>query len=430
MNVLVVGNGGREHALAWKLAQSPKVTRVYVAPGNAGTMLTPKTQNIAIAADAVEALVAFAKDHDISLTVIGPEAPLALGIVDAFNQAELACFGPTQAAAQLESSKAFCKDFMQKYNIPTAQYRTFTDAKSAHDYVSDQPLPIVIKASGLAAGKGVVIAETSQQAHAAIDAMMQDKQFGQAGAELVIEAFLTGTELSFICVCDGNSVMPLASSQDHKRRDDNDQGPNTGGMGAFSPSPLMNTDLEAQVLEHIIYPTLQGMKQEGIEYTGFLYAGLMIDSRGQAQVLEYNCRMGDPETQPIMMRLQSDLADMLMLACHKQLDQYQAQWDSRVALGVVMASGGYPSSYNKGDVISGLDDINESLELFHAGTAIKDKAIVSNGGRVLAVCSLANNLKQARNNIYKHIDSIHWQNCFYRKDIGAKACDLGAHNDA
>lgn len=422
MKVLIVGNGGREHAIAWKVAQSDNVEQVFVAPGNAGTALEAKTENTPISATDITALRNFAKDNAIELTIIGPEAPLALGIVDAFEQAGLACFGPCQAAAQLESSKAFCKQFMQQNNIPTANYATFDSVEPAIEYLQLQRLPIVIKADGLAAGKGVIIAQTLQEAENTVKAMLSDKQFGDAGNHIVIEDFLDGIELSYMVMVDGNHILPLASSQDHKRRDDADQGPNTGGMGAYSPSPLLDDDLEQTILQTVIEPTVNAMNSNGTPYRGFLYAGLMIMPDGTPLVLEFNCRLGDPETQPIMMRLQSDLAALCLAATQGKLDQCTTQWDERAALDVVICAGGYPFDYNKGDVINGLaHDFGDNIKVFHAGTTTKNGETVTDGGRVLAVCALGNSVLDAQQQAYAATKHIHWNGSFYRQDIGFRA---------
>ncbi|MDF1796623.1 MAG: phosphoribosylamine--glycine ligase [Coxiellaceae bacterium] len=422
MKALVVGGGGREHAIAWKLAQSPNVQQVYVAPGNAGTAHEDQISNLDISATDINALLNFAKHNDITLTIVGPEAPLALGIVDQFNAAKLACFGPSQAAAQLESSKAFCKQFMQQQNIPTAAYATFDNETAAVEYLQNQQYPQVIKADGLAAGKGVVIAEDKAQAEAAVHAMLTDKQFGDAGNHIVIEDFLRGEELSYMVMVDGKNILPLASSQDHKRRDDGDQGPNTGGMGAYSPSPLLDDALEAIILKQVIEPTVNAMQANGTPYTGFLYAGLMISPEGKPVVLEFNCRLGDPETQPILMRLQSDLAELCLAATNGSLDTANTQWDPRVALDVVLCAGGYPLNYNKGDTITGLAGINnDQVKVFHAGTAEKDGNVVTSGGRVLAVCALADDISCAQQLAYQAAKKIDWSERFYRHDIGYRA---------
>ena len=422
MNVLIVGNGGREHALAWKVAQSDKVEQVWAAPGNAGTAAEPKTTNVAISATDIAALADFAEQHHITLTIVGPEAPLALGIVDHFKQRGLACFGPCQKAALLESSKAFCKQFMQQHNIPTAQYDCFTEVEPALAYLKQQNLPIVIKADGLAAGKGVIIATTLEEAELAVRSMLTDKRFGDAGNQIVIEEFLQGVELSYMVMVDGDHILPLASSQDHKRRDAGDQGPNTGGMGAYSPSPLLNDALEATILSTVIQPTVDAMNESGSPYTGFLYAGLMISPQGEAKVLEFNCRLGDPETQPLMMRLQTDLADLCLAATQVTLDQHSTQWDPRPALDIVLCSPGYPASYPKGDTISGLDQTQgDDIKVFHAGTAIDGDQVVTAGGRVLAVCALADSVLAAQQRALSGCEKINWPGRFYRHDIGHQA---------
>jgi phosphoribosylamine--glycine ligase len=423
VNVLVVGGGGREHALAWKLAQSPRVARVFVAPGNAGTARDSQLINVPL--EAVGSLVAFARREKIALTIVGPEGPLAAGIVDEFRAAGLPIFGPTQAAAQLESSKEFAKNFMVRHGIPTAAYETFTDAAAAHAYVDAHGAPIVIKADGLAAGKGVVVAATGAEAHAAIDAMLVGNAMGEAGARVVIEEFLTGEEASFIVMVDGKNVLALASSQDHKRLRDGDTGPNTGGMGAYSPAPVVTPTLHARILREIILPAVNGMASDGIVYTGFLYAGVMIDEAGNPRTLEFNCRLGDPETQPIMARLKSDLVDLVEHAVRGTLDQVEAEWDRRVALGVVLAADGYPDRPRKGAVITGLEFPAETtppdLVVFHAGTALADDAVVVSGGRVLCVTALADSVKQAQRSAYAAIAGIHFDGMQFRTDIGFKA---------
>jgi phosphoribosylamine--glycine ligase len=421
MKVLVVGGGGREHALAWKAAQSPKVEHVYVAPGNAGTTTEPQLTNLDIAAEDIDSLLAFASEQRIELTIVGPEAPLVKGIVDRFQQAGLAIFGPTAAAAQLEGSKAFSKDFLQRHHIPTAAYQNFTDVDAAKQYVRDNALPIVIKADGLAAGKGVIIAETLEQADAAIDDMLAGNRFGEAGHRVVIEEFLVGEEASFIVMADGKNAIAFASSQDHKARDNGDTGPNTGGMGAYSPAPVVSPKVHDWVMQHVIKPTVDGMATEGHPYTGFLYAGLMIAPDGSAKVLEYNCRFGDPETQPIMMRLQSDLVELCELAIAGELKQTPVAFDPRAAVGVVMAAGGYPDSYRKGDVIQGIPVATDDSKVFHAGTAIKDANVVTNGGRVLCCTALGNNVTEAQQRAYQLVEQIHWDNAYYRTDIAHRA---------
>lgn len=422
MNVLVVGGGGREHALAWKAAQSPLVTKVFVAPGNAGTALEPALHNVAIAADDVAALLAFAKEQQIELTIVGPEAPLAKGMVDAFRADGLAIFGPSQAAAQLESSKAFAKDFLARHQIPTAAYQTFTDIAPAKAFVQQLGTPIVIKADGLAAGKGVIIAQTEAEAFAAIDDMLAGNKFGDAGSRVVIEEFLTGEEASFIVMVDGSHALPFASSQDHKARDEGDKGPNTGGMGAYSPAPVVTPAVHDWVMQQVIEPTVRGMAAEGNVFTGFLYAGLMIAPDGTAKVLEFNCRFGDPETQPIMMRLESDLVALCQAAVQGKLAQSEIQFSSDAAVGVVLAAGGYPDSYAKGTEIQGLSTANSAkAKVFHAGTELKDGKVVTNGGRVLCATALGENVTAAQQAAYQLAQQISWQGMFYRKDIGYRA---------
>lgn len=422
MKVLVIGGGGREHALAWKAAQSPLVSQVFVAPGNAGTALESNLQNVAIAADDVPALLAFAQEEQIALTIVGPEAPLARGVVDSFRTNGLAIFGPTQAAAQLESSKAFAKDFLARHQIPTASYGTFSDVSDAKAYVTVQGTPIVIKADGLAAGKGVIIAQTEAEAFAAIEDMLSGNKFGDAGSRVVIEEFLVGEEASFIVMVDGKHALAFASSQDHKARDDADKGPNTGGMGAYSPAPVVTPAVHEWVMANVIYPTVNGMAAEGTVYTGFLYAGLMVAPNGTCKVLEFNCRFGDPETQPIMMRLQSDLVELCQNAVDGKLDQTQIQFDSRAAVGVVLAAGGYPDDYRKGDVISGLPQAdNREAKVFHAGTKLEDDKVLTAGGRVLCATALGANVTAAQQAAYQLVDQIHWDGVFSRRDIGYRA---------
>lgn len=419
MNLLVVGGGGREHALAWRLAQSPRVARVYVAPGNAGTAREDGVFNVAITA--IPELVAFAQKEAVALTVIGPEAPLAEGIVDAFRAAGLRVFGPTQAAARLESSKDFAKAFMARHRIPTAEYATFTDAAAAHEYLRRRGAPIVVKADGLAAGKGVVVATTEDEAHAAVDMMLVDNRMGSAGARVVIEDFLEGEEASFIVLVDGKHVLPLASSQDHKRLLDGDRGPNTGGMGAYSPAPVLTPSVHARAMREVIQPVVAGMEREGTPFTGFLYAGLMIGTDGKPRVLEFNCRMGDPETQPIMMRLKSDLHTLLDHAVNGTLDRVEAQWDRRVALGVVMAAHGYPEQPRKGDEITGLPRDAEDFHVFHAGTGTQDGRVVTGGGRVLCVTALGDTVRTAQRRAYEIADQIRFAGSQMRRDIGFRA---------
>ena len=423
MKILVIGSGGREHALAWKLSQSPKVQQVYVAPGNGGTALSPNLKNVPLTD--LAALRDWALAEKIALTVVGPEQPLAAGVVDDFRAHGLRIFGPTQAAAQLESSKAFSKDFMARHGIPTAAYETFSDPGAAHAYVDRLGAPIVVKADGLAAGKGVVVAATKEEAHAAIDDMLGGNTLGVAhndgGARVVIEEFLQGEEASFIVLCDGKNVVAMASSQDHKRLKDGDEGPNTGGMGAYSPAPVVTPDVHARAMRDVILPTIRGMDKDGIPFTGFLYAGLMIDGDGKPKTLEFNTRMGDPETQPIMMRLKSDLVDVLMAATSGKLDEVELKWDRRVALGVVLAAGGYPLSPKKGDLISGLPKPTDEVVVFHAGTVAAGDQIKTSGGRVLCVTALADSVKQAQTKAYDAARGIHFDGMQYRRDIGHRA---------
>ena len=419
MKVLVVGGGGREHALAWRLAQSPRVQRVYVAPGNGGTARDRHLRNVPH--DSHEALAAFVKAEDIALTVIGPEAPLASGIVDVFRLHGLRVFGPTRAAAQLESSKDFAKAFMQRHGIPTAEYRTFTDAVEARAYVRQRGAPIVVKADGLAAGKGVVVAGTVAEAEAAIDSMLLGNTLGASGARVVVEDFLPGEEASFIVMSDGRHALALATSQDHKRLLDGDLGPNTGGMGAYSPAPIVTPTIHARVMREIILPTIQGMAADGIPYTGFLYAGLMIDSHGQARTLEFNCRMGDPETQPIMARLKTDFTVLLDAAIDCRLDQVEAEWDRRTALGVVVAAAGYPDAPRKGDAITRLPEDRDDCITFHAGTALSDDALVTSGGRVLCVTALGDTVRAAQKSAYDAVDTVEFDGMQFRHDIGHRA---------
>lgn len=422
MKILIVGSGGREHALAWKVKQSPKVSQIFVAPGNAGTALEPHLQNVAIAADDVSGLLTFALQTGIDLTIIGPEVPLVKGIVDSFQQAGLKCFGPKAQAAQLEGSKSFCKDFMAKYNIPTAAYQSFTDTAEAIAYIKKHGAPIVVKADGLAAGKGVIVAQTEQQAIDAVEDMLSGNGFGEAGHRVVVEEFLAGEEASFIVISDGKQALAMATSQDHKARDNGDLGPNTGGMGAYSPAPLVTPEIHQRVMDEVINPTLQGMIAEGNPYTGFLYAGLMISADGAIKVLEYNCRFGDPETQPIMMRLKSDLVELCLAALEQRLDSVKSEWDDRAALGVVMAAGGYPDDYRKGDVISGLPQTEDAeAKVFHAGTQLQGEQIVTAGGRVLCACALGADIKTAQEKAYQLVKQISWNDVYYRTDIGFKA---------
>ncbi len=429
MNVLVIGSGGREHALAWRLSRSHRVTQVLVAPGNGGTARgttgpSARIRNLEITD--VAALAEFAAASDVALTVVGPEAPLAAGIVDVFRSRGLRIFGPTQAAAQLESSKDFAKRFMKRHGIPTAEYETFSDATAAHDYVNRRGAPIVIKADGLAAGKGVVVARTLAEAHAAIDAMLVDNRMGDAGARVVIEDFLDGEEASFIVMSDGQHVLALASSQDHKRLRDGDEGPNTGGMGAYSPAPIVTPTIHARVLREIILPTVQGMAADGIEYTGFLYAGLMIDSKGNPSTLEFNCRMGDPETQPIMLRLKSDLVDLLEHAIDGTLDEVEAEWDRRTALGVVLAAAGYPDAPRKGDPVIALPADAEDCVIFHAGTQVVDGQLLTSGGRVLTVTALGDSVRAAQRRAYDAAAQVRFAGQQYRTDIGHRAINRRA----
>lgn len=422
MNVLVIGSGGREHALAWKSAQSPNVETVYVAPGNAGTDSEKGIENVAIDVMDFEALATFAKDNNVGLTIVGPEAPLVEGIVDFFSAQGLACFGPGKGASQLEGSKAFTKDFLARHNIPTADYQNFTEVEPALAYLEEKGAPIVVKADGLAAGKGVIVAETLDQAKAAVTDMLSGNAFGDAGCRVVIEEFLEGEEASFIVIADGEHILPMATSQDHKRVGDGDTGPNTGGMGAYSPAPVVTPEVHQRVMEQVIEPTIRGMAEEGNSYTGFLYAGLMITPDGQPKVIEYNCRFGDPETQPIMMRLQSDLVSLCQSALEKTLDQCSPQWDERAAVGVVLAAGGYPASYEKGKVISGLDTAHSAQQkVFHAGTRFEQGQVVTHGGRVLCATGLGKSVTEAQQQAYALAQTIQWQDMFYRKDIAYRA---------
>jgi phosphoribosylamine---glycine ligase len=422
MNILIIGGGGREHALAWKTAQSTRVQKVYVAPGNAGTVREAKCENVAIAADDVDGLLKFAQTNKIDLTIVGPEAPLVLGAVDRFRAAGLRCFGPVQAAAQLEGSKAFAKDFLARHKIPTAAYGNFTDVAAAEAFIRKMGAPIVVKADGLAAGKGVIIATSVEEAGAAVRDMLAGNAFGEAGHRVVVEEFLQGEEASFIVMADGTHVLALATSQDHKRAGDGDTGPNTGGMGAYSPAPVVTPEIHARVMREVIEPTIRGMQAEGHPYTGFLYAGLMIDARGDIRVLEFNCRFGDPETQPVMLRLKSDFITLIEAALDGRLDRVSAEWDARAALGVVMAAGGYPGSYNKGDVIEGLPVTDvPNAKVFHAGTALKDGKVVTGGGRVLCVTALGGTVAAAQQHAYEVVRQIRWNGAQYRTDIGYRA---------
>ena len=419
MKILVVGSGGREHALAWKLAQSKRIQIVLVAPGNGGTALDVRMKNVAITDPVL--LADFAQQEQVTLTIVGPEAPLAAGIVDIFRERGMSIFGPTRKAAQLESSKDFAKAFMERHGIPTARYQTFSDAAAAHRYIDEQGAPIVIKADGLAAGKGVVVAMTLEEAHGAIDMMLSDNRFGDAGARVVIEEFLEGEEASFIVMVDGKNILPLATSQDHKRLLDQDQGPNTGGMGAYSPAPIVTPQLHARVMREIIQPTVQGMAKDGIPYTGFLYAGLMIDADGNPRTLEFNCRMGDPETQPIMARLKTDLVSVMEHAVAGTLNDIELDWDRRTALGVVMAASGYPDAPRKNDVITGIPEETEDSMSFHAGTALDNKTLTTQGGRVLCVVGLGDSVRMAQKHAYEAVDKIHFDGMQFRHDIGWRA---------
>lgn len=422
MKILIVGGGGREHALAWKLSQSPKVTNIYVAPGNAGTAVEPKTENIAVDAEDIAALKVFAQQKEIDLTIVGPEAPLVAGIVDEFNQASLPIYGPSAATAQLEGSKAFAKQFMQQQGIPTGGYAVFTDYKKAEEYISSQAFPIVIKADGLAAGKGVVIAQNKQEALQCAQHMLSGSSFGEAGHRIVVEEFIRGEEASFICMVDGKNILPLASSQDHKARDDGDKGPNTGGMGAYSPAPIVDEEMHQTILEKVIAPAVNGFQKLGTPYTGFLYAGLMIDANSTPYVLEFNCRFGDPETQPILMRMQSDFAELCLAAVNQQLDQHTINWDSRAALGVVLAAGGYPEHYDNGEIILGLPtQETDTQKVFHAGTKIDSGKVLTNGGRVLCATALGQDISDAQTHAYALAKKITWSKMFYRNDIGYRA---------
>ncbi|EJF29811.1 MULTISPECIES: phosphoribosylamine--glycine ligase [Enterobacteriaceae] len=423
MKVLVIGNGGREHALAWKAAQSPLVRTVFVAPGNAGTALEPALQNVAISATDIPALLSFAQNENIDLTIVGPEAPLVIGVVDAFRAAGLKIFGPTEGAAQLEGSKAFTKDFLARHNIPTAEYQNFTEVEPALAYLREKGAPIVIKADGLAAGKGVIVAMTLEEAEAAVNDMLAGNAFGDAGHRIVIEEFLDGEEASFIVMVDGEHVLPMATSQDHKRVGDGDTGPNTGGMGAYSPAPVVTDEVHQRTMERVIWPTVRGMAAEGNTYTGFLYAGLMIDKQGNPKVIEFNCRFGDPETQPIMLRMQSDLVELCLAACDGKLDEKDSKWDERPALGIVLAAGGYPADYRNGDVIHGLplEEVADG-KVFHAGTKLsEDDRVLTNGGRVLCVTALGETVAKAQQRALELKKDIHWEGSFSRSDIGYRA---------
>ncbi|HIE0366795.1 TPA: phosphoribosylamine--glycine ligase [Serratia marcescens] len=426
MNILIIGNGGREHALAWKAAQSPLADKVYVAPGNAGTALEANLENVAIAATDIPALVAFAQSHDIGLTIVGPEAPLVIGVVDAFQAAGLKIFGPSQAAAQLEGSKAFTKDFLARHRIPTAEYENFTEVEPALAYVRRKGAPIVIKADGLAAGKGVIVAMTLQEAEEAVRDMLAGNAFGDAGHRIVVEEFLDGEEASFIVMVDGENVVPMATSQDHKRVGDGDTGPNTGGMGAYSPAPVVTDEIHQRAMDQVIWPTVRGMAAEGNTYVGFLYAGLMISADGQPKVIEFNCRFGDPETQPIMLRLRSDLVELCLAGAEGRLNEKSSDWDERPALGVVLAADGYPGDYRNGEVIQGLPQ-QESADgkVFHAGTRLQGDDVVTSGGRVLCVTALGDTVAQAQQRAYQLAEGIQWPGSFCRKDIGYRAIARG-----
>ena len=424
MNILIIGNGGLEHALAWKASQSPLADKVFVAPGNAGTALEPLLENVDIAATDIAGLLAFAKSHDIGLTIVGPEAPLVIGVVDAFRAAGLKIFGPTQEAAQLEGSKAFTKDFLARHNIPSADYQNFTEIEPALAYLRSKGAPIVIKADGLAAGKGVIVAMTLKEAEDAVHDMLAGNAFGDAGHRIVIEEFLDGEEASFIVMVDGTNVLPMATSQDHKRVGDGDSGPNTGGMGAYSPAPVVTDEIHQRVMDQVIWPTVRGMAAENNTYTGFLYAGLMISADGQPKVIEFNCRFGDPETQPIMLRLRSDLVDLCLAGAEGRLGDKTSEWDPRPSLGVVLAAGGYPADYKTGDVIHGLplEEVPDG-KVFQAGTRLQDERVVTNGGRVLCVTALGKTVEAAQARAYDLAKDIHWEGSFCRKDIGYRAID-------
>ncbi|MFT4920575.1 MAG: phosphoribosylamine--glycine ligase [Zhongshania aliphaticivorans] len=423
MNVLIIGNGGREHALAWKVAQSAQVETVFVAPGNAGTALDNNIENVAIAIDDFAALADFAENNQVGLTIVGPEAPLVEGVVDFFQARSLPCFGPTKGAAQLEGSKAFTKDFLARHQIPTGSYQNFTELEPALAYLREQGAPIVVKADGLAAGKGVIVAETLAQAEEAVRDMLSGNAFGDAGCRVVIEEFLEGEEASFIVMVDGENILAMATSQDHKRVGDGDTGPNTGGMGAYSPAPVVTPEIHQRVMDEVIIPTVRGMASEGNRYTGFLYAGLMINAQGEPKVIEYNCRFGDPETQPIMLRLKSDLAALCLAAIAGKLDTVTADWDARPAVGVVLAAGGYPSDYAKGEVITGIPAETDCSKVFHAGTRLADGKLVTNGGRVLCATAMASSVADAQQLAYAAAKQIKWRDAFYRNDIAYRAID-------
>jgi phosphoribosylamine--glycine ligase len=422
MNILVIGSGGREHALAWKAAQSPLADKVYVAPGNAGTALEPKLENVAIGVEDIDILLDFARDNDVGLTIVGPEVPLVIGLVDTFREAGLNCFGPTRGAAQLEGSKSFTKDFLARHHIPTGSYRTFTDQEEALAYLRQHGAPIVIKADGLAAGKGVIVAMELETAEAAVRDMLSGNAFGEAGHRVVIEEFLEGEEASFIVMADGEHVLPMATSQDHKRAGDGDTGLNTGGMGAYSPAPVVTDAVYQRIMNEVILPTVQGMAAEGLPYTGFLYAGLMISADGTPKVIEYNCRFGDPETQPIMLRMKSDLVAHCLAALERRLNREQTEWDPRSSVGVVLAAGGYPGSYGKGAAISGLPEGEEDgQKVFHAGTAEQEGGVVTAGGRVLCATALGDSVTEAQQRAYALAKRIDWDGVYYRTDIGYRA---------
>lgn len=422
MNVLIIGGGGREHALAWQASKNRGVHKIFVAPGNAGTALEKKTENVPLDVMDIDGLLTFAKDNNVDLTIVGPEAPLVAGIVDLFQAANMDIFGPTKGAAQLEGSKAFAKDFLQRHGIPTASYATFTEVAPALAYINEQGAPIVIKADGLAAGKGVILADTTEQACAAVEDMLAGNAFGKAGNRVVIEEFLVGEEASFIVMADGKNVLPLASSQDHKARDEGDLGPNTGGMGAYSPAPVVDATLHQRIMDEVIMPTVNGMAADGYVYTGFLYAGIMVDSDGTPKVLEFNCRFGDPETQPIMMRLKNSIVELCVAGTMGVLDQTIAHWDSRPAIGVVLAAKGYPDAYPKGDVISLPEELGQTSKIFHAGTTLNDEGMVTtNGGRVLCAVALGDTVGEAQHKAYELADQITWEGKFCRRDIGYRA---------
>ncbi len=426
MNILILGSGGREHAFAWKTAQSSRVGKVFVAPGNAGTATEPKVENVAVDILNNDTLVKFAKENNIALTIVGPEAPLVNGVVDAFRAAGLKIWGPTKKAAQLEGSKAFSKDFLARHKIPTAEYQNFTEVTPAIAYIKAKGAPIVVKADGLAAGKGVIVAQTEAEAIAAVEDMLSGNAFGNAGSRVVVEEFLVGEEASFICMVDGDFVLPMATSQDHKARDDGDKGPNTGGMGAYSPAPVVTQEIHDRVMREVMYPTINGMKAEDNEYTGFLYAGLMIDAKGGIKVLEFNCRFGDPETQPIMLRLKSEFAGLIEAGLAKKLNETVAEWDERASLGVVMAAGGYPENVRKGDEIHGLPQTEVAGEkVFHAGTTLKDGKVVTSGGRVLCATALGKTVKEAQERAYALVKQVSWEGEFHRGDIGYRAIERG-----